>query len=206
MRLQLCLIIAILIFSIGADIITFGADNTESNEFRDESNGANSDLLVKHYPSSIEEKINMTNPIQLNYNIFSKGKESSGIDPAIATIIVGLVGALAVLSGAFLNNYLEKGKREEERKFEREKWKRDQLQKIYSNCIENLSIPSTDYKSALKWLNILLIYHPDRTGESFSELKQKIDELKSAKQKIDTAENLLEYIIEQAANDKRLQT
>ena len=113
------------------------------------------------------------------------------MDPAIAGLFGAGIGALASLLGALLSNWLLMSKQREQwlldKQAEQEKWLRERLQEIYSNCIDSLARLNRrskmtaegeavlsqehqrelfdDYSAAQKWLSMLVVYHPSNTRD-----------------------------------------
>lgn len=85
------------------------------------------------------------------------------------------------------------------------------MQNIYSNCIyflSKLDVSSTsfseDYNEAQKWLQSLLIYHPDRNSEDYYELYNYVLHFILEKPNRNDISELRALIIELASADKRV--
>ena len=134
-------------------------------------------------------------------------------------VLIGIsVGAISSLIGSFLGgtfsllNTLISNRNL--RMIEKEKWIRDNLQLVYGNCITNLSevlgqrIIGKEYfekaSEASKWLNLVLLYHPNRKTPEYENLKNGVLEFSQTPENLRAAENLKMIIIELAANDLRL--
>ncbi|STQ91664.1 hypothetical protein [Iodobacter fluviatilis] len=52
-----------------------------------------------------------------------------------------------------------------------EAWLREKLHEIYVNCI--YFVGTSKYEERNKWINLLLIYHPERSQPTFSEFLDK---------------------------------
>jgi hypothetical protein len=139
-------------------------------------------------------------------------------------VLIGIsVGAISSLIGSFLGgsfsllNTLISNRNL--RLIEKEKWIRDNLQLVYSNCITSLSAVSNIFvgggmtkgkeyyetaSEASKWLNLLLLYHPSRKTLDYEDLKTGVLEFTRNPDNLKAAEMLRMMIIELAANDLRL--
>jgi hypothetical protein len=105
------------------------------------------------------------------------------MDPTIAAAFIaaftGLcgvaIGTTASLLTSFLaNRYtsrLQRDQWERDRRTEHDKWLRDKLHEIYTNCIYFVQVPN-DYVTRSKWLNQLLIYQLDTPD--FKEFCEKV--------------------------------
>lgn len=155
-------------------------------------------------------------------------------DAALAGLIGASIGALAGLIGSFLSNwYLVRKEREQwsrDKELEYQRWLREKLQEIYSNCIfylsnllgkptsftaseEGIMIAdkkekwSDDYSQALKWLGLLLVYGSDLQGfksfmENYSIFSQSA--WMEMYPDIQVIQSLRDWIISVAVYDERL--
>ena len=126
-----------------------------------------------------------------------------------------IIGACATLLGTLFSNLFQLLREQlqwnKQQEIERQKWIRDKLQEIYSNCIfyitayiePNNSTVFEDWAKAKKWLNILLVYSPDRSTTKFEILCAEIENFCSSLD-IEQAKRLRNRIIEIAATAPRL--
>ncbi|MBD2414432.1 hypothetical protein FACHB389_08165 [Nostoc calcicola FACHB-389] len=98
--------------------------------------------------------------------------------PVLIGIIIGtfstVVGSILALITTIITNCSQ-------RRREREQWVREKLQEIYSNCISSLTawhgsgLPNyEEFPNAVKWLNILLIYHSNISNKDFLTFPEEI--------------------------------
>ena len=200
--LSVLILLSLLIPSIHANVITVGPEGYDFENLQDAINASHAGDKVIIYNDLINNKVNISKPLQFEiYGIVAKEK-SDGFDPAFSTIIASIIGALAAIVGGWLSNQYEISKRKYEKEAEREKWKRDLLQNIYSNCIDNLSDSTKEITKSIKWLETLMIYHP----EVIPKLTQKVNELKKAQVDEIRAKKMeaLSDVLDIAANDREL--
>ena len=156
------------------------------------------------------------------------------MDAAVAGLLGATVGALTSLLASLLSNlFLARKERDQwvrSQQAEREKWLRDTLQKIYSNCIHHLSnllslVPTVteigntlltqrdvdkwfnDYSEAQRWLGLLLVYYPvghTQEVDAFRNLVISFSGSNLPDMKI--AKALHKAVIESASKDTRLQS
>jgi ABC-type multidrug transport system fused ATPase/permease subunit len=102
--------------------------------------------------------------------------------PVLIGIIIGtfstVIGSILALITTIITNRSQRHR-------EREQWTREKVQEIYSNSIASLTILSAnhsllsllskEFANALKWLNILLIYQPQKYKEEFVTLPEEVN-------------------------------
>jgi hypothetical protein len=107
--------------------------------------------------------------------------DTNQVSSAIIGLIGVFIGGILTLMTPLLSNWLSSKKERELRFYQEEsehnKWIRDQLQQVYSNTINCLSGSVVKGEEAIKCLNILLIYHPNRDSEEYYNFMDKINEL-----------------------------
>lgn len=118
------------------------------------------------------------------------------MDAAVAGVIGLALGAIGGILVPIVNVALS-------RKAEHDKWKRNMLQKIYSESIDCLADSPMNCSEAKKWLNLLLIYHSSRDTIEYLDLYDRISNL-NEKSPDWMAKELTATIIETAASDNRL--
>lgn len=150
------------------------------------------------------------------------------MSPAVAGLLGAATGAIASLLGSMISNWLLLRKDREQwlrtREAERENWLREQLQTIYSNCLDYLSRLSrrskltaegdailvqehqrelfTDFAEAQKWLALLLVYHPQRGQKGFDTFRDYVRDFSKGEMPDDGKARILRLlIIDWAAND-----
>ncbi|MBD1838964.1 hypothetical protein H6F78_23275 [Coleofasciculus sp. FACHB-64] len=134
------------------------------------------------------------------------------IEVGIFSLLGALVGAGAAIVASLINNKFQLRR-------EKEKWQREQLQEIYSNCIYNLmryiqgfeegGQKGVDFAESSRWLSLLLIHHPskDTDNETFKAFRYKVIELTRRGGSLmgwDKVQALRDEIIEMAEKDSRL--
>lgn len=152
------------------------------------------------------DELNMTNPlIQIYFNSSDDKNDSTVVD---STVKGALIGAGAVLFSGLISYLMQiKGLKEQQR-FEREKWKRDQLQEIYSNCIKHLSSSQPNDEEVKKYLYLVLIYNKNR--DDYNNVKKMVDSYMDMKSTnfntiSQIKEETIDYIFKLASEDLRLQ-
>lgn len=135
------------------------------------------------------------------------------MDPIIVAAIITLIGvAFGALLGFFapiisslLSVNQEKDKWARDQKAEYNKWIRERLQEIYGNCLESLSTHPFDRDKAAKWLEILLIYYPNRDLKEYYWALNLIAEVVRGDEDEHSLIILHRFIVELAKIDPRLQ-
>jgi hypothetical protein len=115
------------------------------------------------------------------------------MDAGVAGLIgAGIGGGVTLLAQILLVWHQDRAMRHSKVVAE-EAWVREKLHEIYVNCIAYIRTQS--YAERDKWLNLLLVYHPERTSDDFSKFVEK-----KTKGALDIAD-----IIELAQKDQRIQ-
>jgi hypothetical protein len=146
----------------------------------------------------------------------------NAVDDSTRTLITAGVGALVGGGLVILKDYLQ-GRWL--RRADKERWVRDKLHEIYTNCIFYLShkgIPNwifSEYKNGkeleyskimlegqrleaelvaqrLKWLNLLIVHHPARGTPAFEDFVKKVQ----------SKEIQAQDVVDLAASDPRLKS
>lgn len=146
-----------------------------------------------------------------------------------------LIGSGIVLIGQLINNgfqvWKERFQWHKQQELERQRWERDKLLEIYTNCISKITAylrsgrsvppdpmlpaPATPFGSnaiaynlelhgqAEAWLTLLLIYHPARQSAQYREFEAQV---KSLDQTPTELGQLLDKVVALARTDARLLT
>jgi hypothetical protein len=101
-------------------------------------------------------------------------------NPVLLGLYAAIIAAISSLVVAVISKLFD-------RKNEKEKWLRSELQNIYGSCIKSLTTPLTlayiptnldtiegAIIEAKKWLALVLIYHPSKKTKEFKELEQQV--------------------------------
>lgn len=147
-----------------------------------------------------------------------------------ATINV-LIGSSIPLLTVFITNvfqiWRDRFQWQKQQELERQRWERDKLLEIYSNCISSITAylrsrhyvapnPKRPYPPSLgggfaynsklcgqaeAWLNLLLIYHPAKETQEYINFE---NEVKALDKTVDNLRLLLDKVVALARTDPRL--
>jgi hypothetical protein len=109
-------------------------------------------------------------------------------NPVLIGLSAGVFGAFIGAVATILNTLISTNFQERR---DKQQWTRDKMQEIYANSLFNISLlervigVSDDEKEnavreLIKWLNLLLIYHPFRKKKDYEELRDKIRHIMTA--------------------------
>lgn len=152
------------------------------------------------------------------------------LEPATINVLIG--SSIALLT-VFVTNvfqiWRDRSQWQKQQELERERWKRDKLLEIYSNCISSITAylqsrrrsvtsgstlpePYKRYSGAIvydsrlygqveAWLTLLLIYHPAKETQEYTDFENEVKALER-----DTAKlrQLLDRVVALARTDSRL--
>jgi len=132
----------------------------------------------------------------------------SNIDPAyiglLGVFLGGLLGLLTPLISNILSARIDIKKWDLDQTSEKNKWLRERMLEIYSNCLESLSSRPFDHSKASKWLELLLVYFPNRNSEDYYQFFNLTANVITGTENEEDIKYLHEFTLELAATDPRL--
>lgn len=151
------------------------------------------------------------------------------LEPATINVFIG--SGIALLSVFITNGFQiwrDRSQWQKQQELERKRWERDKLIEIYSNCISSITAylrsgrsvnpdPKLPYPPSLyggaiahnlelygqaeAWLYVLLIYHPAKETQEYTDFENEVKELEQAPAKL---KKLLDKVVVLAKTDSRL--
>lgn len=152
------------------------------------------------------------------------------LEPATVNILLGFgISILTILTTNGFQVWRDRLQSQRQQQLEGQRWERDKLLEIYTNCISNITAylrsgrsvppdptrpgPATPFGAiaynlelhgqAEAWLTLLLIYHPARESVEYTEFEAEVKSLDQTPAKLG---QLLSKIVAIARTDARLLT
>lgn len=151
------------------------------------------------------------------------------LEPATINVLIGsIITLLGVLITNVFQFLRERSQWQKQQELERKRWERDKLLEIYSNCISSITAylqsrrsvtshstlpePYKRYSGAIvydsklygqaeAWLTLLLIYHPAKETQEYTDFENEFKALERDTKKL---RQLLERVVALARTDSRL--